>query len=78
MKVGQWFVLTVYDGSIPRRIVNIDVLLFSRFWFGVDIAFSPWLHRVRVLANGDIAPASEVIVPDDWRNQPLRPNGLPW
>lgn len=57
---------------------TLDVVLFARWWFWFHISLDVHLSGIRTLANGDIVDRSEVVAPDDWRNQPTRPNGLPW
>lgn len=50
----------------------------GRWQLFIALAASVAIGRYKVLANGDIVPWSEVVAPDDWRNQPVRPNGSPW
>lgn len=50
----------------------------GNFYLSFVLGAFVWFDHYRTLANGDRVPMSEVIAPDDYRNQPLRPNGLPW
>lgn len=57
---------------------TLDVILFRRFWFWFHLAVDIHIRQVKILRNTDIVDRSEVVAPDDWRNQPTRPDGLPW
>lgn len=55
--------------------------MFLQLWdwqLFIAVALDVDFQRYKFLANGDMIPWSEVVAPDDWRNQPTRPNGLPW
>lgn len=61
--------------SLPQRELTLRV---GAFYFSVVIGGVVWFDHLKTLANGDRVPASEVIAPDDWRNQPTRPDGSSW
>lgn len=74
----HWFSLTVDRNMSSPDTLTVDVILFRRFWFWFTLGFAISLSQVKFLRNGDMAPCDEVIEPDDWRQQPLRPDGSAW
>lgn len=78
MKAGRFLFLEWYGGCGPKHINSVDVYLPLGWRLSFDFGFGCFCARYKVLANGDFVPYSEVIAPDDWRNQPLRRNGQPW
>lgn len=72
--VVQW---STYNGIVPRHSLELTFHVFS-WWLSFMVSWDGWFSRDRVLANGDYVPYDEPIAADDYRNQPLRKNGLPW
>jgi len=65
-------------GIVPRCTRWLVVRLPRGYEFEILFALNFELCRWRTLANGDKISWSETVAPDDWRNQPTRPNGIPW
>jgi len=73
---GEFVSLSRDDSfALPGRELTFRV---GNFYLSFVVGFRVYFDHMRTLANGDRIPVSERVAPDDWRNQPVRPNGLPW
>lgn len=64
-------------GSAPAGRTLI-IQLPGGWCFFVDIGFEVSRFRFKQLVNRDVVAYTEVVEPDDWRDQPRRRDGSPW
>lgn len=78
-KLGRHEVFSVCElGTCPDHGFTLYLTLPCGYVLFFEVGASLEVHRWRTLLNGDLVPYDEEVAPDDWRNQPLRPDGRPW